>query len=233
MQSPNVDSAEVHKFSDIAVRWWDPESEFRPLHLLNPLRLGYIQDHSPVEGMRILDVGCGGGILSESLAESGAKVTGIDVGEETLEVARLHLLESGIKVEYVCSTVEDYAKRCKEKFDIVTCMELLEHVPDPASIISACALLVRPGGSIYFSTLNRTPKSWLLGIVGAEYILRLIPRGTHQHRNFIRPSELNRWCLQSEITMQHMTGMHYNPLTRSFRLGPGVDVNYLAHCIRT
>ena len=233
MDAPNVNTAEVRKFSNIAEQWWDPSGKFRPLHMLNPLRLEFIRNHSPIEGKTILDVGCGGGILSESLAREGALVTGLDISEETLQIAKLHLHESQLNVEYVCTTIENYAEQIEEKFDIVTCMEMLEHVPDPISAINACSAVIKPGGSIFFSTLNRTPKSWALGIVGAEYVLNLLPRGTHQHKNFIRPSELNRWCRSAGIRMQDITGLHYNLVSRTFRLGPGIEINYLAHCVRT
>ena len=232
MDSPNVSSAEVNRFSDIAEQWWDPSGKFRPLHQLNPLRLRFILEHAHVRDRRILDVGCGGGLLSEALARENASVVGLDVSEQSLQVARLHLKESGAKVDYVCSTAEEFETLDEEKFDIVTCMEVLEHVPDPLSTIQACAKLTKPGGNLFFSTLNRTPKSWILGIVAAEYILNLLPRGTHQYRNFIRPSELNRWCRETGLTLRNITGLHYNPLNQEFSLGPGVDVNYIAHCQR-
>ncbi len=232
VSEPNIDSAEVEKFSSAAANWWDPESEFRPLHQINPLRLDYIESHSPVEGKRILDVGCGGGILSESLAQHGAEVTGIDVSVKALDVARIHLLESKLKVDYILTTVEEFASRNINKFDIITCMELLEHVPDPMSVVESCANLLNVGGDMYFSTLNRNPKSWLFGIVGAEYILSLIPRGTHQYAKFVKPSELNHWCQQHGVSIHDITGLHYNPFTKHFKLGPGVDVNYMVHCKR-
>ncbi|MDE0308242.1 MAG: bifunctional 2-polyprenyl-6-hydroxyphenol methylase/3-demethylubiquinol 3-O-methyltransferase UbiG [Acidiferrobacterales bacterium] len=233
MTSLNVDNAEVDKFSSLAEQWWDPNGKFRPLHTLNPLRLQFILDHSEVAGARILDVGCGGGILSESLAKSNANVTGLDVSEASLQVARLHLLESNLEVDYVHSTVERYAETHSIEFDIVTCMELLEHVPDPVSIIQACSQLTRSGGSLYFSTLNRTFRSWLIGIVGAEYIIDALPRGTHQHSKFIRPSELNQWCRSAGVRLQSLIGVQYNPLNQSFRLSSGVEVNYIAHCVRS
>lgn len=226
----NVDSAEVKKFSSIAERWWDPESDFKPLHQINPLRVDYINTHSPVAGKRVLDVGCGGGILSESLAELGAEVTGIDVSSTALDVARIHLLESKLNVNYLLTTVENYVAKSPEPFDIITCMELLEHVPDPASVVQACSRLSSSGCDLYFSTPNRTVKSWLFGIVAAEYVLNLLPRGTHQYEKFIKPSELNRWCQSDGIRILDITGLHYNPFTQSFKLGPGVDLNYMIHC---
>ena len=232
MALENVNEGEVRKFSRIAEQWWDPQGKFRPLHLLNPLRVEFIQTHSRVEGKSVLDVGCGGGILAEALAANKAEVIGLDVSEESLNVAKLHLLESQAKVEYVCSTVENFANQHESQFDIVTCMEVLEHVPDPVSVIRACSQLLKTDGSLYFSTLNRTVKSWVFGIVGAEYILNMLPRGTHQHKNFIRPSELYRWCSSCGVRLENITGLHYNPVTQTFRLGPGVAVNYLAHCLR-
>ena len=233
MNSPNVDKAEVDKFSRLAEQWWDPQGKFRPLHMLNPLRLEYIQENSPVAGMTILDVGCGGGILSESLAQENANVIGLDVSEASLQVANLHLQESNLDVHYVRSTVEDYAENNDAQFDIITCMELLEHVPDPVSTIKACSQLIKSGGSLYFSTLNRTFKSWIFGIVGAEYVLNMLPRGTHEHNKFIRPSELNQWCRSAGIRMQSLIGLQYNPLNQSFRRTSGVEVNYIAHCVRS
>ncbi len=233
VETPNIDQAEVQKFSKLAEQWWDPEGKFRPLHMLNPLRLDFIKQHSAISGRKVIDVGCGGGILAESLAMESASVTGLDVSEASLQVAKIHLHESELAVNYIYSTIEDFVQQGKEQFDILTCMEMLEHVPDPASTIEACAQVVKSGGSLYFSTLNRTVKSWLFGIVGAEYILNLLPRGTHQHKNFIKPSELNHWCRQAGITIQSIVGMHYNPLNQTFRLAPGVDVNYIVHCVRS
>ncbi|RDH80852.1 MAG: bifunctional 3-demethylubiquinol 3-O-methyltransferase/2-polyprenyl-6-hydroxyphenol methylase [endosymbiont of Seepiophila jonesi] len=225
----NVDHAEISKFEELASRWWDPHSEFKPLHEINPLRLGYIDDIASLSGKRVLDVGCGGGILSESMAAKGAGVTGIDMGEAPLQVARLHLLESGLEVNYERIPVERLAAEQPESFDVVTCMEMLEHVPDPASVVNACSTLVKPGGHVFFSTLNRNPKSYLFAIVGAEYLLRLLPRGTHDFNKFIRPSELDHWIRDAGLETKDMTGLVYNPLSRSYKLGPDVDVNYMVH----
>jgi len=228
----NVDFEEIAKFEKLAARWWDPESEFRPLHEINPLRLQWIDARARLSGQRVLDVGCGGGILAEAMAARGARVTGIDMGEAPLAVARLHLKESRQDVDYRRISAEDLAREQPGAFDIVTCLEMLEHVPDPASTIAACAQLVKPGGPIFFSTLNRNPKSWLFAIVGAEYVLRLLPRGTHDYMKFIKPSELERWCRQAGLRVREFTGLHYNPLTRQYSLGPGVDVNYMLHAER-
>jgi 2-polyprenyl-6-hydroxyphenyl methylase/3-demethylubiquinone-9 3-methyltransferase len=224
----NVDPAEIAKFEALAQRWWDPASEFKPLHDINPLRLKFINDRVDLKGKKVLDVGCGGGILSESMAALGAEVTGIDLGEAPLAVARLHLKESGRRVEYVKISAEDLARDRPGTFDVVTCLELLEHVPDPGSTIGACARLVKPGGAAVFSTINRNPKAWLFAVIGAEYLLRLLPRGTHEYLKFIRPSELDRWARAAGLRVRELTGMHYNPLLRQYSLGPGVDVNYLA-----
>jgi len=228
----NVDPDEITKFERLAARWWDPTSEFRPLHEINPLRLDWIDARSGLGGKTVLDVGCGGGILAEAMAARGARVTGIDLGEAPLAVARLHLKESGQQVGYRKVAAEDLALEQPGTFDVVTCMEMLEHVPYPASTVAACARLVRPGGQVFFSTLNRTPKSWLFAIVGAEYILKLLPRGTHEYMKFIRPSELERMNRQAGLRVREYTGMHYNPVTRRYTLGPGVDVNYLVHAER-
>jgi 2-polyprenyl-6-hydroxyphenyl methylase/3-demethylubiquinone-9 3-methyltransferase len=228
----NVDPDEIAKFEKLAARWWDANSEFRPLHEINPLRLDWIAARAPLTGKAVLDVGCGGGILAEAMAARGARVTGIDLGEAPLAVARLHLKESGQKVEYIKIAAEELARAQPGAFDIVTCMEMLEHVPDPAAIVAACAQLVKPGGQLFFSTLNRNPKSWLLAIVGAEYILKLLPRGTHEYLKFIKPSELERWCRYAALTVREYTGMHYNPLTQRYTLGAGVDVNYMVHAER-
>ena len=229
----NVDPLEVEKFDRLASRWWDPHSEFKPLHEINPLRLDYIDHHAGLAGRRVLDVGCGGGILSESMAARGAEVTGIDLGAAPLEVARLHLLESGLQVDYRQVPVEDLAVEMPGQFDVVTCMEMLEHVPDPASVVQACAELVRPGGHVFLSTLNRNPKSYLFAIVGAEYLLRMLPMGTHDYARFIRPAELGRWMRSAGLDITHMTGLTYNPLTGVYRLDPrDLDVNYMVAAVR-
>ena len=229
----NVDPAEIQKFEELASRWWDPESEFAPLHAINPLRTEYINLHSPVKNLKVLDVGCGGGLVSEGLAAFGADVTGIDMGEAPLSVANLHLLESGLKVEYLKITAEELAEQRPEEYDIVTCLEMLEHVPEPSSVISACATLVKPGGDVYFSTINRNPKAWLFAIVGAEYILNLLPRGTHEYDKLIKPSELDSYARDAGLELQRMTGLHYNPFTKGYKLAPGVDVNYMLHTKKT
>lgn len=229
----NIDPQEIAKFEALASRWWDTDSEFKPLHDINPLRLGYIEKHAGgLQGKRVLDVGCGGGILSESMAAKFANVTGIDMGEAPLSVAELHLLESGQKVDYRKIPAEELAKEMPEKFDVVTCMEMLEHVPDPGSIIQACSTLVKPGGHVFFSTLNRNPKSFALAIIGAEYILRLLPHGTHEYEKFIRPSELDQWIRQAELETRDITGMTYNPLFKSYKLGTDTDVNYIVHSVK-
>jgi 2-polyprenyl-6-hydroxyphenyl methylase/3-demethylubiquinone-9 3-methyltransferase len=228
----NVDPDEIAKFEKLAVRWWDPESEFKPLHDINPLRLDFIDERVGLKGKSVLDVGCGGGILTESMAERGAQVTGIDLGDAPLAVAKLHLKESGTRVEYLKISAEEFAHERPAGFDVVTCMEMLEHVPDPSSTVAACTQLVKPGGHVFFSTINRNPKAWLFAIVGAEYILQLLPRGTHEYLKFIKPSELERWSRATGLRVREFTGMHYNPLTRDYRLGPGVDVNYIAYCRR-
>jgi len=227
----NVDTDEIAKFERLAERWWDPHSEFRPLHEVNPLRLGFINDRVGLKDKSVLDIGCGGGILTEAMAAAGAHVTGIDLGEAPLAVARLHLKESNQKVNYRKIAAEDLAREQPAAFDVVTCMELLEHVPDPASTVRACAQLVKPGGQVFFSTINRNPKAWLFAIVGAEYLLQLLPRGTHDYMKFIKPSELTAWARAANLNVREFTGMHYNPLTQQYTLGPGVDVNYIAYCI--
>ncbi|MFP5504706.1 MAG: bifunctional 2-polyprenyl-6-hydroxyphenol methylase/3-demethylubiquinol 3-O-methyltransferase UbiG [Gammaproteobacteria bacterium] len=224
----NVDPAEIAKFEELAARWWDPHSEFKPLHDINPLRLDYIERLEPLRGKRVLDVGCGGGLLSEGMAARGAQVTGIDMGEAPLSVAKLHLYESGLEVDYRQITAEQMAAEHPGAFDIVTCLEMLEHVPAPDSVIAACGRLVKPGGLVVFSTINRNPKAYLFAIVGAEYLLRLLPRGTHDFRKFIRPSELDTWARAAELELRDITGMTYNPLTTTYSLGRDVDVNYLA-----
>ncbi len=230
----NVDHAEIKKFEDLASRWWDPNSEFKPLHDINPLRLDYIDRAAAgLAGKRVVDVGCGGGILSESMALRGAQVLGIDMGTMPLRVAELHTLESGVEVEYRQMPVETLAAEQPGSFDVVTCMEMLEHVPNPASVVAACAQLVRPGGRVFFSTLNRNPKSFLFAIIGAEYVLRLLPKGTHDYARFIRPSELDGWVRQTKLRTVDLIGMTYNPLTRTYHLTPrNLDVNYLVSCVR-
>jgi 2-polyprenyl-6-hydroxyphenyl methylase/3-demethylubiquinone-9 3-methyltransferase len=227
----NVDHSEISKFEELAARWWDPHSEFKPLHDINPLRLDYIDAAADLSGKEVLDVGCGGGILSESMASRGAKVLGIDMGEMPLKVAELHTLESGVEMTYRRTSAEALAAERPGSFDIVTCMEMLEHVPDPASVVHACAQLVRPSGFVFFSTINRNPKSYLLAILGAEYILGMLPKGTHDYARFIRPSELDRWVRAAGMHTTDITGMTYNPFGASYRLTKAdVDVNYLTTC---
>jgi 2-polyprenyl-6-hydroxyphenyl methylase/3-demethylubiquinone-9 3-methyltransferase len=228
-KTPNVDYRELAKFEELAHRWWDPESEFKPLHDINPLRLDYIDTRASLAGRRVLDVGCGGGILAEGMASRGASVMGIDMGETPLSVAKLHGLESGLRVDYRRTTAEELAEELPGEFDVVTCMELLEHVPDPGSTVAACARLTRPGGHLFFSTINRNPKSYLLAILGAEYVLRLLPKGTHDYEKLIRPSELAAWLRHAGLDLLDLTGMTYNPVTGRYRLGRDVGVNYLAH----
>lgn len=224
----NVDRAEVAKFEALASRWWDRESEFKPLHDINPLRTNYIDRHASLAGKKVLDVGCGGGILSEAMAQRGADVTGIDMGEAPLNIAKLHALESGVRVKYQQIPVEQLAEEMPASFDVVTCLEMLEHVPDPASIIQACYKLVKPGGMVFFSTINRNPKAYAMAIIGAEYIMRMLPAGTHDYDKFIKPSELTRWCRAADLSVLDMTGMIYNPLTQEYSLkDQDVDVNYL------
>jgi 2-polyprenyl-6-hydroxyphenyl methylase / 3-demethylubiquinone-9 3-methyltransferase len=231
--STNVDPAELAKFSALAHRWWDPTSEFRPLHEINPLRLAHIEKLAGgLKGKRILDVGCGGGILAEAMAAKGAIVTGIDLADKPLKVAMLHRMETGSTLDYRLISAEDLAAQSPESFDIVTCMEMLEHVPDPPSTIAACARLVKRGGQVFFSTINRNPKSFLFAIVGAEYVLNLLPKGTHEYARFIRPSELTRACRETGLTVRDLTGMTYNPLTKVYSLGRDVDVNYLLGTVR-
>ncbi len=228
----NIDPQEIAKFDEVAARWWDPESEFKPLHDINPLRLDFIEGNAPLKDKQVLDVGCGGGILAEGLASRGARVTGIDMAGASLQVARLHLLESGHDIDYRQITVEDMAQQHAGAFDVVTCMELLEHVPDPASVVDACARLVKPGGHVFFSTLNRNPKAYLLAVIGAEYVLRMLPKGTHDYARFIQPAELDAWMRHSGLAMGGMAGIAYNPLTRRYRLGDDVSVNYLVYAVR-
>ncbi len=223
----NADPAELDKFGELAHRWWDANSEFKPLHDINPLRLDWIDDAICLSGKRILDVGCGGGLLSEGMAVRGAEVTGIDLSEKPLGVAKLHLLESGQKVDYRKISVERLAEEMPGAFDAVTCLEMLEHVPDPASIVSACARLVKPGGQVFFSTINRNPKAYLFAVIGAEYLLQMLPKGTHDFSRFIKPSELTRWCKQAGLEPDELIGMTYNPLTKRYALGNDTGVNYL------
>ena len=226
----NIDPAEVAKFDALASRWWDPSGEFAPLHAINPLRLGYISERARLNGSRALDIGCGGGILAESLAASGADVTGIDAADGPLTVARLHKAESGADVTYQKATAEEFAAEHAGQFDVVTCLEMLEHVPSPDSVINACKTLVRPGGDVFFSTINRNPKAFLFAIVGAEYLLRMLPTGTHEYDKFIRPSELEAWARAAGLEHQDSIGMHYNPITRDYWLSAdNIDVNYLMH----
>ncbi len=228
----NADQAELDKFSELAHRWWDPESEFKPLHDINPLRLDWIDRAEGLAGKKVLDVGCGGGILAESMAARGAHVTGIDLSDKALAVARLHLLETAQKVDYRKISAEELAAEKPDWYDLVTCLELLEHVPDPASTVRACARLVRPGGAVYFSTINRNPKSYLFAVLGAEYILKLLPRGTHDYARFIRPAELARYGREAGLAVREIVGMTYNPFSKTYALGPDTDVNYLVRTRR-
>ena len=228
----NADPVELDKFGDLAHRWWDPNSEFKPLHDINPLRLGWIDSQISLAGKRILDVGCGGGLLSEGMAVFGADVTGIDLSEKPLAVARLHLLESGQKVDYRKIAVEQLADEMPGAFDAVTCLEMLEHVPNPSSVIAACARLVKPGGQVFFSTLNRNAKSYLFAVIGAEYVMKMLPKGTHDYAKFIKPSELARWAKMAGLEPEELIGMSYNPLNQQYTLGPDTKVNYLMRAIR-
>jgi 2-polyprenyl-6-hydroxyphenyl methylase/3-demethylubiquinone-9 3-methyltransferase len=232
MRVLNADPAELEKFSALAHRWWDPQGEFRPLHEINPLRLEWIDRHAPLAGKDVLDVGCGGGILAEAMARRGARVTGIDLSEKALRVAQLHLLESNLAVRYERAMAEDYAAAHPGAFDVVTCMELLEHLPQPDSMVAACARLVRPGGQVFFSTINRNPKAYLFAVIGAEYVLNLLPKGTHDYARFIKPSELSRWSRAAGLRPDELIGMTYNPLSRRYSLGRDCDVNYLLRCSR-
>jgi 2-polyprenyl-6-hydroxyphenyl methylase/3-demethylubiquinone-9 3-methyltransferase len=231
-QTLNADPAELEKFGDLAHNWWDPNSEFKPLHDINPLRLEWINTHVGLTGKRVLDVGCGGGLLSEGMARYGADVTGIDLSDKPLGVAKLHLLESGQKVDYRKIAVEALAEEMPGSFDAVTCLEMLEHVPNPSSVISACARLVKPGGQVFFSTLNRNPKSYLFAVIGAEYILKMLPKGTHDYAKFIKPSELARWAKLGGLEPEELIGMSYNPLTQKYTLGTDTKINYLMRTTR-
>ncbi|HEX5803888.1 MAG TPA: bifunctional 2-polyprenyl-6-hydroxyphenol methylase/3-demethylubiquinol 3-O-methyltransferase UbiG [Azospira sp.] len=228
----NADPTELQKFSDLAHRWWDPQSEFRPLHEINPLRLDWIDRHVGLKDKKILDVGCGGGLLAEGMAARGANVTGIDLSEKALGVARLHLLESGRSVDYRHTAAEALAEEEAGRYDVVTCLEMLEHVPNPASTIASCAALVKPGGHVFFSTINRNAKAYLLAVIGAEYVLRMLPKGTHDYAKFIKPSELARWAKSVGLELDEVIGMSYNPFAQSYSLGRDTDVNYLVHAIR-
>lgn len=231
-QAGNVDAGEIAKFEALASRWWDPNSEFKPLHDINPLRLNFIDERVSLAGKRVLDVGCGGGLLSEGMSLRGAHVTGIDMGEAPLSVARLHGLESGVNVDYRQTTIEALADAEPESYDVVTCLEMLEHVPKPPSVIAACARVLKPGGHLFLSTLNRNPKSWLFAIVGAEYVLKMLPRGTHDWKKFIRPSELADSVRDAGLDVREITGMTFNPITKTYKLGRDVDVNYLMHAVK-
>ena len=228
----NADPQELEKFSALAHRWWDPESEFKPLHQINPLRLDWIDRIAKLDGKSALDIGCGGGILTEAMARRGARVKGIDLSDKALKVAQLHLHESKLAVDYEAISAEDLAARSPGAWDVVTCLELLEHVPDPASTVRACAELVRPDGRVFFSTINRNLKAYVLAVIGAEYVLKLLPKGTHDYAKFVKPSELARHCRDAGLDVREITGMTYNPLTRVYSLGPDTDVNYLVHCVR-
>ncbi|MCC6206698.1 MAG: bifunctional 2-polyprenyl-6-hydroxyphenol methylase/3-demethylubiquinol 3-O-methyltransferase UbiG [Gammaproteobacteria bacterium] len=228
----NVDPAEVAKFDALAARWWDPQGQFKTLHDINPLRLGFIDARARIAGKTVIDVGCGGGLLADGMAGLGARVTGIDLAESSLSVARLHLLETGRQVDYRCISAEGLAAQSPAAAGVVTCMELLEHVPDPAALVRSCAELARPGGHLFFSTLNRTPKAYMFAIVGAEYVLRMLPQGTHDYARFIRPSELGRWLRAAGLEVRELAGLSYNPITRHYTLGHDVDVNYLVHAVK-
>jgi len=233
IRTMNADPLELQKFSELAHRWWDPTSEFRPLHEINPLRLEWINGKTPLPGKKVVDIGCGGGILAESMAKKGATVTGIDLSEKALKVADLHSLESGVPVRYELVSAEQLALREPASFDVVTCMEMLEHVPDPAAIVRACATLVKPGGHVFFSTINRNPKSYLFAVIGAEYVLRMLPKGTHDYAKFITPAELAQFIRNADLQLDSLKGMTYNPLTKVYSLNQDTDVNYLVACTRS
>ncbi len=226
----NVDPEEIAKFEDLAYRWWDKDSEFKPLHDINPLRLNFINERAELHGKKVLDVGCGGGILTESMAAKGASVKGIDLGKAPLSVAQLHAKENAYDINYEMISAEEIAQREAEHYDVVTCLEMLEHVPDPESIVRSCTQLVKPGGHVFFSTINKNPKAYMFAIIGAEYVLNLLPKGTHEYSKFIRPSQLDRWCRQNRLTSKEITGMSYNPVTQHYWLNSDVSVNYLLHC---
>tara|TARA_R110000868_G_scaffold177378_12_gene415804 strand:+ start:834 stop:1532 length:699 start_codon:yes stop_codon:yes gene_type:complete len=230
--SLNIDQEELNKFAALAARWWDPEGDLKTLHQINPLRLDFIKSHTPLEGKSVIDIGCGGGILAESLAKAGATVTGIDMHKTIIDAAKLHLHESSLDVEYLETSAEQIAKDRPAQYDIVTCLEMLEHVPNPASVIEAAATLVKPGGHIFFSTINRNPKAYLFAIIGAEYLLKLLPKSTHDYRKFIRPSELGNWIRQAGMHPQNMAGIHYNPFTKQFNVNDDVSVNYILHATK-
>ena len=232
MTAPNIDPGEVAKFEALASRWWDPHSEFKPLHDINPLRVGYISERTALEGNKLLDVGCGGGILSEALAAKGATITGIDAGDGPISVAKLHLLESGLNIDYSQSTAESWAAEHPATYDALTCLEMLEHVPDPGSVVRACAAMVKPGGNLFFSTINRNPKAYLFAIIGAEHILRLLPKGTHDYAKFIKPAELAQWLRDAGLLLRDTTGLLYNPFSKHYTLGRDTDVNYIVHAVK-
>ena len=231
-QTANIDPAEIKRFEDLASRWWDTQGEFKPLHEMNPIRLNFINTGSPLDGMKVCDIGCGGGILSESMAKCGAITTGIDMGKSPLSVARLHAMESELEIDYQQITAEEMAEKHAAEFDVITCMELLEHVPDPASIINACFTLLKPGGSVYFSTINRNPKAYAFAIIGAEYLMKMLPRGTHNYSKFIKPSELDEWARACGLKLSNLKGVSYNPLTSLFSQSQNVDINYMVHYTR-
>jgi 2-polyprenyl-6-hydroxyphenyl methylase/3-demethylubiquinone-9 3-methyltransferase len=233
MSQPNIDPEEINKFSELATHWWDTQGEMKSLHDINPLRLNYIDQHAPLKGKKIIDIGCGGGILSETMDKAGGQVTGLDMSKQAIQVAKLHQHESGTHVDYFVSTAEDFAIKHPGEFDVITCLEMLEHVPDPSSIVKSCAELVKPGGSVFFSTLNRNIKSYLFAIIGAEYVLNIIPKNTHDYAKFIRPSELSAWARKYGLTINNMKGLTYNPLNKTYRLCEDISVNYLVHMIKT